>query len=136
MEALNTLSSVIWGPFPVVLLLGVGIYLSLALKFLPCYRIPYTFSRLLAGRKAIEKAKIASFDTLMAAIPATIGSGNIMGFASTIFIIDVFPKVNLIWILVDIMSSFIASLNLIALTLFSPIIFALTKDYRAAIQKN
>ena len=43
--ALNTLSSFIWGPVTLVLLLGVGIYLSLGLKLMPWAKIPHAFGK-------------------------------------------------------------------------------------------
>jgi AGCS family alanine or glycine:cation symporter len=38
-------------------------------------------------------------------------------------------KVNLIWILADVMNGFMAIPNLIALGLLSPIVFKITKEY-------
>jgi len=38
-------------------------------------------------------------------------------------------KVNLIWILADVMNGFMAIPNLIALALLSPIVFKITKEY-------
>ena len=43
--------------------------------------------------------------------------------------IGAFQKVNLIWILADVMNGFMAIPNLIALALLSPIIFKVTKEY-------
>ncbi|MDB0063789.1 alanine:cation symporter family protein [Gammaproteobacteria bacterium] len=81
MALLNTLSSFIWGPFTLVLLLGVGIYLSLGLKLLPWRRIPYAFRQLMASRKATSDGdgdgEISPFNALMTAMSATVGTGNI-----------------------------------------------------------
>jgi len=80
MALLNTLSSFIWGPFTLVLLLGVGIYLSLGLKLLPWRRIPYAFRQLMASRKATSDGdgdgEISPFNALMTAMSATVGTGN------------------------------------------------------------
>lgn len=87
MSLLNTLSSFIWGPFTLVLLLGVGVYLSVGLKFMPWRKtIPYAFRMLLQGRKASGKGEISPFQALMTALSATIGTGNIAGVATAIFI--------------------------------------------------
>ena len=90
MALLNTLSSFIWGPFTLVLLLGVGIYLSLGLKLLPWRRIPYAFRQLMASRKATidgdGDGEISPFNALMTAMSATVGTGNIAGVATAIFI--------------------------------------------------
>ena len=59
MALLNTLSSFIWGPFTLVLLLGVGIYLSLGLKLLPWRRIPYAFRQLMALPNLIALALLS-----------------------------------------------------------------------------
>lgn len=47
-----------------------------------------------------------------------------------------FLKVNLIWVLADVMNGFMALPNLIALALLSPVIFAVTKEYLASNEKN
>ncbi|MDG0996777.1 MAG: sodium:alanine symporter family protein [Gammaproteobacteria bacterium] len=83
---LNTLSSFIWGPFTLVLLLGVGTYLSLGLKLIPWRKIPYAFRQLLSGRKASGDGEISPFNALMTAMSATVGTGNIAGVATAIFI--------------------------------------------------
>ena len=84
---LETLSSFIWGPFTLVLLLGVGVYLSVGLKFMPWRKtIPYAFRMLIQGRKASGDGEISPFQALMTAMSATIGTGNIAGVATAIFI--------------------------------------------------
>jgi AGCS family alanine or glycine:cation symporter len=84
---LNTLSSFIWGPFTLVLILGVGTYLTIGLKFIPWRKtIPYAFSLLFQGRKSSGKGEISPFQALMTAMSATIGTGNIAGVATAIFI--------------------------------------------------
>ncbi|MFK8026949.1 MAG: alanine/glycine:cation symporter family protein [Gammaproteobacteria bacterium] len=84
---LNTLSSFIWGPFTLVLIIGVGAYLTLGLKFIPWRKtIPYAFSLLFQGRKSEGKGEISPFQALMTAMSATIGTGNIAGVATAIFI--------------------------------------------------
>lgn len=84
---LNALSSFIWGPFTLVLLLGVGVYLTVGLKFMPWRKtIPYAFRMLIQGRKASGKGEISPFQALMTALSATIGTGNIAGVATAIFI--------------------------------------------------
>ena len=84
---LNTLSSFIWGPFTLVLILGVGAYLTIGLKFIPWRKtIPYAFSLLFQGRKGAGEGEISPFQALMTAMSATIGTGNIAGVATAIFI--------------------------------------------------
>jgi AGCS family alanine or glycine:cation symporter len=38
-------------------------------------------------------------------------------------------KLNLVWLLADVMNGFMAIPNLIALAVLSPVIFKITKDY-------
>ncbi len=83
---LNTLSSFIWGPVTLVLLLGVGIYLSLGLRLMPWSKIPYAFGLLKRGGKASGDGDIPPFQALMTAMSATVGTGNIAGVATAIFI--------------------------------------------------
>ncbi len=84
---LNTLSLFIWGPFTLVLILGVGTYLTLGLKLIPWRKtIPYAFSLLFKGRKGEGEGEISPFQALMTAMSATIGTGNIAGVAAAIFI--------------------------------------------------
>lgn len=85
-SVLNTLSSFIWGPFTLVLLLGVGIYLSLGLKLMPWRQLIHAFKLLLRGRKSEGDGEIPPFQALMTAMSATVGTGNIAGVAAAIFI--------------------------------------------------
>ncbi|MDP1629949.1 MAG: sodium:alanine symporter family protein [Caulobacter sp.] len=83
---LNDVSSFVWGPALLVLLLGVGLYLTLALRFMPILRIGTAFRLLFIGRKAKadDPGEITPFQTLMTALAATIGTGNIAGVATAI----------------------------------------------------
>jgi len=83
---LNTLSSFIWGPIMLALLLGVGIYLTLGLKLMPWRKIGYGFKLLLSGKADKDKGDISPFQALMTALSATIGTGNIAGVATAIFL--------------------------------------------------
>ncbi|WP_243734489.1 alanine/glycine:cation symporter family protein [Photobacterium lutimaris] len=73
-----------------VLILGVGIYLTLGLKLMPIVKIGAGFRLLWAGRipEKEEKAKgeISPFNALMTSLSATIGTGNIAGVATAIFL--------------------------------------------------
>jgi len=83
---LDTLSGFIWGPFTLVLLLGVGIYLSVGLKLMPWHQISHAFKYLIRGRKSEGEGEIPPFQALMTAMSATVGTGNIAGVATAIFI--------------------------------------------------
>ncbi len=81
---LNTASALIWGPPMLVLLFGVGVYLTLGLRFLPWRRTPEAFALLWRGRRASGSGDITPFQALMTALSATIGTGNIAGVATAI----------------------------------------------------
>lgn len=83
---LSTLSGFIWGPSTLVLLIGVGIYLTIGLKFMPWTNIPNAFRQLFKGRKSCGDGEISPFQALMTAMSATVGTGNIAGVATAIFI--------------------------------------------------
>ncbi|MEM7402101.1 MAG: sodium:alanine symporter family protein [Pseudomonadota bacterium] len=83
---LNSLSSFIWGPIMLALLLGVGIYLSLGLKLMPWRKIGHGFKLLFSGQADKNKGDISPFQALMTALSATIGTGNIAGVATAIFL--------------------------------------------------
>lgn len=85
-RALNTASGIIWGPMMLVLLVGVGIYLTVGLRAIPWRRLGYSFRLLWQGRvpESGEAGDIPSFHALMTALSATVGSGNIAGVATAI----------------------------------------------------
>jgi len=85
---LGTVSGFVWGPAMLVLLLGAGLYLTLGLAFLPQRKLFYGFRLMLNGRKAQEghEGEITPFQALTTALSATIGTGNIAGVATAIFL--------------------------------------------------
>ena len=83
---LGHLSSFIWGPVMLTLLLGVGIYLTLGLKLIPWRKIGLGFSLLVSGKADKDQGEISPFQALMTALSATIGTGNIAGVATAIFL--------------------------------------------------
>ena len=90
MEALTSavtwLSGIVWGPPMLVLLLGVGIFLTIGLRFRTIRDLPFAFSMLWQGRIPEGKGEITPFNALMTALAATIGTGNIAGVATAIFV--------------------------------------------------
>lgn len=90
METLNSLlsqlNSFIWGPFMLALLLGVGIYLSIGLKLMPWRKIGHGFKLLFSGQADKDQGEISPFQALMTALSVTIGTGNIAGVATAIFL--------------------------------------------------
>lgn len=85
-DLLTSASGFIWGPVMLVLLLGTGIYLTLGLKAMPWHRLIDGFRLLWQGRKSEQSGDITPFQALMTALAATIGTGNIAGVATAIFL--------------------------------------------------
>ncbi|MDX1654876.1 MAG: sodium:alanine symporter family protein [Candidatus Competibacteraceae bacterium] len=84
---LNTLSGIVWGPFMLILILGTGVYLTYVLGLLPQRKLGYGFKMLWSGRKVTaEEGDISPFNALMTALSATVGTGNIAGVATAIFL--------------------------------------------------
>ncbi len=85
-EILNAASGIIWGPIMLVLLLGTGVFLTIGLKAMPWRQLIAGFKLLWSSRHSTEKGDITPFQALMTALAATIGTGNIAGVATAIFL--------------------------------------------------
>ncbi len=87
-NVLGDVSGFIWGPVMLVLLMGTGLYLSLGLRGMTLMRIPYGFRMMWRGRKprAGAEGEITPFNALATALGATIGTGNIAGVATAIYL--------------------------------------------------
>ncbi len=84
-EILNQVSSFVWGPAMLILLVGTGIFLTVGTAFIPLRKIGYGLRMLWAGRKpSAEEGDISPFNALMTALAATVGTGNIAGVATAI----------------------------------------------------
>ena len=83
-NSLNNISSMVWGPVMLTFLLGIGIYLTLGLRFFTWRRIFQAMLMLWQGRRSEKKGDITPFQALMTALSATIGTGNIAGVATAI----------------------------------------------------
>ncbi len=83
---IGVINGFVWGPVMLLLILGTGLYLTLGLKFLPVRLIPEGFRLIWSGRKEQkEEGEISPFNALMTSLSATIGTGNIAGVATAIF---------------------------------------------------
>ena len=69
-----------------VLILGTGVYLMYGLVFIPLRRLGYGFKLLWHSRDKEGEGDIAPFNALMTSLSATIGTGNIAGVATAIFL--------------------------------------------------
>lgn len=79
---LDQIYSWVWLPLP-LLLMGIGIYLTIALKGLQFRYLPYALKLAFGFHKDKEsEGDISHFASLMTALAATIGIGNIAGVAT------------------------------------------------------
>ena len=84
-EIVNYVNSIAWGIPMLVLIVGVGAYLTVGLGFMPIRKLGYGFRMLLKGRvDTAEVGEISPFNALMTALSATIGTGNIAGVATAV----------------------------------------------------
>ena len=81
---LNEISAQVWGPVMLVMLLGIGVYLTFGLRFFTWRRVLSAIVMLWQGRVSDKKGDITPFQALMTALSATIGTGNIAGVATAI----------------------------------------------------
>ncbi|TCN90644.1 alanine/glycine:cation symporter family protein [Shewanella fodinae] len=84
----NQVNSLVWGVPMLVMILGVGLFLSVGLKLMPVLKLGTGFKLLWSGRipekDADVKGQISPFNALMTSLSATIGTGNIAGVATAI----------------------------------------------------
>ena len=85
-DLISSLNEVVWGPLMLILILGTGLYLMFGLSFMPLRRMGYSFKLLWQGREKKGEGDIAPFNALMTSLSATIGTGNIAGVATAIFL--------------------------------------------------
>ena len=86
---LTTISGIIWSEYLLIpLLVLVGIYLTVGLRAFTWRHIPQAFALLWHGRRGHDDAtgEISPFQALMTALAATVGTGNIAGVATAIYL--------------------------------------------------
>ncbi|WP_282166505.1 alanine/glycine:cation symporter family protein [Shewanella japonica] len=79
---LTDINAIVWGPITLCLLVGTGLYLTIRLKLLQIFQLPFALSLLF--KPATGKGDLSSFAALCTALSATIGTGNIVGVATAI----------------------------------------------------
>lgn len=85
---LNIIYSWVWGPPLLVLLIGIGVYLTIILKGLQFRYLGYALKLVFFPKKSDNEGAgdISHFASLMTALAATIGIGNIAGVATAMTI--------------------------------------------------
>lgn len=80
----SAVNGVVWGVPMLVMILGVGLFLMVGLRFMPIVKLPQGFKLLWKGRSSSSEGDITPFNALMTSLSATIGTGNIAGVATAI----------------------------------------------------
>lgn len=83
---LGEINSIVWGPVMLIAILGVGLFLQIGLKLMPIFKLGTGFSLLWKGRQGAGGGEISPFNALMTSLSATIGTGNIAGVATAVFL--------------------------------------------------
>jgi len=78
---LAAVNNFVWGPVMLAFLVGTGVFLTIRLKFLPWRNLGYAI-RMVFSRRDEHAGDISPFQSLMTALSATIGTGNIVGVAT------------------------------------------------------
>jgi len=86
---INTfVNNIVWGKYTLMILLGVGIFFTVKLRFFPFVHFgtwwkntAMSFSK---SRKSSEGEKISAFQAVATALAGSIGTGNIVGVANAI----------------------------------------------------
>lgn len=89
LSIVKAISGFVWGPIMLILLVGAGIYLTFGIRWRSVTKLGYAFKLLMQGRKKEDQkgeGDITPFQSLMTALSATIGTGNIAGVATAIFL--------------------------------------------------
>ena len=83
-QVLGTVDNFVWGTPLIVLILGVGIFLTVRLKGLQVTKLGRAIKLVSKNEKTGEHGETSSFGALCTALSATIGTGNIVGVATAI----------------------------------------------------
>jgi len=82
----DNLSGIVWGPFLIILLIGTGILLTFRLGGIQFTKLGYALRLAFQRSNSEDEGDISHFAALMTALAATIGTGNIVGVATAIYL--------------------------------------------------
>lgn len=82
-DLLSQTSSIVWGPAMLLLIGGTGLWLTLRLGLMPLRRLGFGFRQLFSASRG--EGTIAGYAALATAMAATVGTGNIAGVATAIY---------------------------------------------------
>lgn len=82
-QLMHSVNDFVWGPVMLLLLMGTGIFLTVRLRFLPWINLFYAIRMVFSTKKGAH-GDISPVQSLMTALAATIGTGNIVGVATAL----------------------------------------------------
>ncbi len=80
-KLISDVNDFVWGPVMLFFLVGTGVFLTIRLKFLPWRNLFYAI-KIIVYAKQYPKGDITPFQSLMTAMSATVGTGNIVGVST------------------------------------------------------
>ncbi|MBO6304437.1 MAG: sodium:alanine symporter family protein [Selenomonadaceae bacterium] len=80
-KILSDVNDFVWGPVMLFFLVGTGVFLTIRLRFLPWRNLLYAI-KMIVYAKQYPKGDITPFQSLMTAMSATVGTGNIVGVST------------------------------------------------------
>jgi AGCS family alanine or glycine:cation symporter len=83
-EILSSVNAAVWGAPGLLLILGIGIYLTLRLGFVQLRFLPGGFRILGRTLRAESSSGISPSQALCTALAATVGTGNLVGVAGAL----------------------------------------------------
>lgn len=88
---LENIDNFVWGPFMLTFLLFTGAYLMVKMRFLPVRNLGKAIKMLIGKGKRHStglKGDISEIESLTTELAATIGTGNIVGVATAMGLVD------------------------------------------------
>jgi AGCS family alanine or glycine:cation symporter len=87
-KAILLLGKIVWGPHLLIFILGIGLFLSIRLRFIQIRKLGLSFKLMWRGMRGKldqqGRGEISPFQSLMTALAGTVGNGNIAGVATSI----------------------------------------------------
>jgi AGCS family alanine or glycine:cation symporter len=81
---IEAVSNILWGPYAVIALALVGLYLTIRLKLIHVAKFPEALKSAFSGQRSDTGGDISRFQALMVVLAGAIGNGNIAGVATAI----------------------------------------------------
>ncbi|WPC41369.1 sodium:alanine symporter family protein [Clostridium sp. JS66] len=88
-QLLQQISIIVWGPWTVIALVGLGVYLTIGTRFLQVRKFPFilkeTFGKIFMKKSEIKgEGTLTPFQSATTALASTVGVGSIVGVATAL----------------------------------------------------